>query len=108
MVQIHSPRPFLLGTNNLQTQIYSLTAWCCARRSAVQIESLRLRYSRSLIDLHCDCVMFSNRWKLSHLSNDFTNGQGIRLFGGQEWMPNLFWSMRFSTHQANAEVPYGP
>src|SRR5467141_2041298 len=25
--------------------------------------------SRSLIDLHCDCVMFSNRWKLSNLSN---------------------------------------
>jgi hypothetical protein len=27
------------------------------------------------------------------LSNDFTNGQGIRLFGGQEWMANLFWKV---------------
>ena len=31
-------------TNNLQTQIYSLTAWRRARRSAIQIESLRLCY----------------------------------------------------------------
>ena len=24
---------------------------------------------RSLINLHCDCVMLGNRWKLSNLSN---------------------------------------
>jgi len=31
---------------------------------------------------------------VQHLSNDFTNGQGIRLFGGQEWMANLFWRVK--------------
>src|SRR6266566_3990606 len=58
-------------TSNLQTQIYSLSAWCRTRRSMVQIESLRSdsTISLSLIDLHCDCLMFGNRWKLSNLSN---------------------------------------
>ena len=32
-------------TNNLQTHIYSLTAWSRARRSAVQIKSPRPPYS---------------------------------------------------------------
>jgi len=27
---------------------------------------------------------------VKHLSNDFTSGQGILLFGGQEWMANVF------------------
>jgi hypothetical protein len=82
-------------TNNLQIQIYSLTAWCRTRRSAVQIESLRLRYfpfSHRLTLRFRDVRQYVEIVQLvQHLSNDFTNGQGIRLFGGQEWMPNLFW-----------------
>ena len=40
---------------------------------------------RSLIGLHSNCEVLCNTWNLSNLSNrlsnDFTNGQGIRLFG---------------------------
>src|SRR5437016_5729202 len=75
-------------TNNLQTQIYSLTAWCRARRSAVQIESRRLRYflfSHRLTLRFRDFRQYVETVQLvQHLSNDFSNGQGIRLFGGQE------------------------
>ncbi len=39
MVQIHSPRPLLLGTNNLRHVKERKTAWCKTRTSAVQFDS---------------------------------------------------------------------
>jgi hypothetical protein len=56
-------------TSNLRTDLQSLTAWCWARRSAVQLESLPLRYfpfSHRLTLLFRDV---RDTWKLSNLSN---------------------------------------
>jgi len=70
MVQIHSPRPFLFGTSNLQTDLLAADR-LVSDHDGLRFKSNRSDYaiSRSLIDLHCDSVMFSNRWKLSNLSN---------------------------------------
>jgi hypothetical protein len=69
MVQIHSPRPFLL-----EPIIYRHT--CSGRPPGLgpggpRFKSNRSDYaiSRSLIDLHCDCVTFGNTRNLSNLSN---------------------------------------
>ena len=64
-------------------------------RSAVQTESLQLRYfplSHGLTLRFCDVRQYVETVRVvQHLSNDLTNGQGIRLFGGQEWLANVFW-----------------
>src|SRR5260370_33626443 len=82
-------------TNNLQTQIYSLTAWCRARRSSVQIESLRLPYfpfsHRLTLRIHAVRQQLEIVQLVQHLSSDFTKGEGIRVIAGQEWMQKLCW-----------------
>ena len=73
-------------TNNLQTHMHPLTAWCRARRSADQIESLRLRYcplSHRFTSQFRDVRQHMETVQLvQHLSDDFANGQGIRLRSG--------------------------
>jgi hypothetical protein len=89
MVQIHSPRPFLLGPVIYRQTYKPLTP--CVGPGGRRSKSNRPDHAiaRTLIGLHFYCEVFCNTWNLSNLSNsladDLTKGQGIRLFGDQAW-----------------------
>ena len=69
MVQIHSPRPFPLEPIFTDIYIFADRLVSDQERQRFKLNRSDNAISRSLIDLHCDGVMFGHTWNLSNLSN---------------------------------------